>query len=443
MLEQLGIRLPELPSTRTDPNRPKGITPRYPDSLSESPYGWADTEAYVEGAPKNLYFFRTDWGLWNNYKEELVGEYEPIDLLRAEDGTVIDTPDLWWNKRYPELLELCEENIWGRVPEDAGSLAIHWESVMSTEQDSLCGNCIRKEIVGTIDTTLFPEVKHAPLIKATLWLPIASEQKSAPVMVHIGECRPEFKKAFLEQGWGYVVFEHQSLQPDKDTFLSDYLIGLVNKGNWRKPDDWGTLRAWAWGVSRLLDYLEQSETERLDVSRSGVIGFSRLGKTAIVTAVFDSRIAWVYACCSGCLGVTPVRRHYGEDLEFIPYYWFAGNMMKYCGPLKEGSYLPRKVANLKVDAPAFIALLAPRTLLITAGADDLWSDSKGALLSTKEASPVYELLGMKGVVMEESEPEINKVYQGGSIVYHYHEGGHGYSPKSLPVWVNLVRNYNK
>ena len=99
MLEQLGIRLPVLPSTRIDPNRPKGTTPRYPDSLSDSPYGWADTEEYGDGSPKNLYFFRTDWGLWNNYKEEFVGQYEPIDLLRAENGTPINTPQLWWDKR--------------------------------------------------------------------------------------------------------------------------------------------------------------------------------------------------------------------------------------------------------------------------------------------------------------------------------------------------------
>ena len=226
------------------------------------------------------------------------------------------------------------------------------------------------------------------------------------------------------------------MQPDHGAYLSDYLIGLLNKGNWRRPQDWGTIRVWAWGISRLLDRLD---TTGLDVRRCGVIGFSRLGKTAIATAMFDERIAVVYAGCSGCLGVTPVRRHFGEDLEFIPYYWFAGNMMKYCGALSEDSYLPRKVANLKIDTHAFIALLAPRTLFITAGADDLWSDSKGAVLSAKAATPVYELLGKKGLVMEGTEPVLNTVYDGGSIVYHYHEGGHTYSPESLPVFIKLAK----
>lgn len=441
MLEQLGIQLPLLPSTRIDPNRPKATTPRYPDSLSDSPYGWADTKEYGEGSPKNLYFFRTDWGLWTNYKEELVGEYEPIDLLRAEDGTVINTPELWWDKRYPELLERCQDDIWGYVPKEADKLAIHWQTVMRSVEDSVCGSSICKEITGTIQTSVFPEIKHAPLIKAKLWLPAHLKKgEKAPVMIHIGECRPEFKKAFFEQGWVYLEFEHQALQPDHGAFLSDYLIGLVNKGNWRKPQDWGTLRAWAWGVSRLIDYLENSELEQVDVAKCGVIGFSRLGKTAIVAGVFDSRISIVYAGCSGCLGVTPVRRHFGEDLEFIPYYWFAGNMMKYGGPLKEGSYLPRKVANLKVDTHAFISLLAPRTLFITAGADDLWSDSKGAAISARGATPVYELLGKKGLVMKGNNPALNTVYDEGSIAFHYHEGAHVYSLQSLPVFVKLAKS---
>ena len=439
MLEQLGIQLPALLSTRMDPNRPKGTTPRYPDSLSDSPYGWADTEEYGEGSPKNLYFFRTDWGLWSNYKEERAGTYEPIDLLRAEDGTVIDTPELWWNKRYPELLERCQEDIWGYVPEEAKNLSVSWQVNVREIQDSVCGSSVCKEMVGSIDTSLFPEIKHAPLIKARLWLPVGLKKgKKVPVMIHIGECRQEFKKAFFEQGWGYLEFDHQALQPDHGAFLSDYLIGLVNKGNWRKPQDWGTLRVWAWGVSCLIDRLEETESEQIDTDKCGVIGFSRLGKTAIIAAVFDSRISVVYAGCSGCLGVTPVRRHFGEDLEFIPYYWFAGNMMKYCGALEEGNYLPRKVANLKIDVHAFIALLAPRTLFITAGAEDLWSDPKGAVICARGATPVYELLGRKGLVMEEKEPELNAVYEEGSIVYHYHEGAHVYSPESLPVFVRLV-----
>lgn len=436
MLEQLGIRLPELPSTRMDVNRPKGTTPRYPDSLSDSPYGWADTEEYGEGSPKNLYFFRTDWGLWNNYKEELVGTYSPIDLLRAEDGTVIDTPELWWKKRRPELVKHCEDDIWGLVPEHAAGLPIQWELTDSVVTDSVVGKCLKTVIRGIIDTSLYPQVKHAPQIVAALWSPLSISSKKIPFLIHIGECREPFKQAALAQGWGYLSYDQSALQPDHGAYLSDYLIGLLNKGNWRRPQDWGTIRAWAWGLSRLLDRLD---TTCLDVRRCGVIGFSRLGKTAIAAAMFDERIAVVYAGCSGCLGVTPVRRHFGEDLEFIPYYWFAGNMMNYCGPQNEGSYLPRKVANLKIDTHAFIALLAPRTLLITAGADDLWSDSKGAALSARAATPVYELLGKKGLVMGDSQPMLNTVYQGGNIVFHYHEGAHVYSLESLPVFIRLAK----
>ncbi len=436
MLEQLGIRLPVLPSTRIDPNRPKGTTPRYPDSLSDSPYGWADTEEYGDGSPKNLYFFRTDWGLWNNYKEELVGQYEPVDLLRAENGTHINTPQLWWDKRRPELAKLCEEDIWGMVPDEAGDLTIRWELTDSVVVDSIAGKCLKTVIRGIIDTSSYPQLKHAPEIAATLWSPLSLSSRKIPFLIHIGECREDFKQAALAQGWGYLVYEQSALQPDHGAYLSDYLIGLLNKGNWRHPQDWGTIRVWAWGISRLLDRLD---TTGLDVRRCGVIGFSRLGKTAIATAMFDERIAVVYAGCSGCLGVTPVRRHFGEDLEFIPYYWFAGNMMKYCGALSEDNYLPRKVANLKIDTHAFIALLAPRILFITAGADDLWSDSKGAVLSAKAATPVYELLGKKGLVMEGTEPVLNTVYDGGSIIYHYHEGGHTYSSESLPVFIKLAR----
>ncbi len=434
MLEQLGISLPQLPNTRIDPNRPEGTLARHPDSLSVSPYGWMDTEAYASCPSRNLYFFRTDWGLWNNYKEACVGDYRPLDWLIAEDGSPIDTPQLWWQKRRPELLRLCEESFWGSVPDEASRLPVHWQLTETIVVDSIAGRCLKTEIRGIIDVSSYPQVKHAPQIVATLWQKVGSSSYKIPFFLHIGECREEFRQTALANGWGYLSFSPFELQPDHGAYLSDYLIGLLNKGDWRKPQDWGTIRAWAWGISRLLDRLESTS---LDVRCCGLIGFSRFGKTAIATAMFDERIACVYAGCSGCLGVAPVRRHFGEDLEFIPYYWFAGNMMHYCGALQEGSYLPRKVANLRVDASAFLALLAPRPILITAGVDDWWSDPKGSWLSAQAATPVYQLLGTQGLVANVLQPEPGSIYRGGKLVFHYHKGGHVYAPESLPEFVRL------
>ncbi len=439
MLWQLGIHLPQLPNTRTDPNRPYGTTPRYPDALKESPYGWTDTEAYASTAPRDLYFFRTDWGLWNNFREEMTGSYEPLDLLTADDGTAITTPELWRSKRAPELRRHCEEYIWGFVPAAADSLGIRWSADTFHEEDSLCGLCLRQDITGIIDTARYPHLQHAPVLKAHLWLPASlAKGTRTRIVIHIGECRPAFKQAILAEEWGYLQFEHQLLQADSGARLSDYLIGLVSQGGWRCPSDWGVIRAWSWGVSRLIDYLER-EVPSVDASHCGLIGHSRLGKAAIAAAVFDTRITDVYACCSGCLGVSPVRRHFGEDLEFIPYYWFAGNMMRYCGAKFGDQYLPRKVADLPVDTPAFIALLAPRHILITTGEDDLWSDPYGAYLAARAATPVYRLLGAEGLVMTDARPLVGAPYQGGHIVFHHHTGGHDYHPQSLPAFIGMMK----
>lgn len=460
MLWQLGIRFLELPPKLEDPHAPYDAYPRDPDN----PEGdWTDSKPWG-----NNTITRSAWGLWNNYDDRSdgfypgpdsakVGNYTPINLLEMNDGSIITTAEEWWNDRRPEIKKDVEEQMWGVIPPEANSLDISWE--VNTTYGERNGIAYKqKAITGNINVSSYPQVRNIPKITATLRVP-ANTKGYVPVMIVynwgglFGSSLDRYWDYVQPEGWGVVEFNINDLQPDfvfdfstfsirtGGDYLTSYLIGLVNKGEWRKPTDWGTLAAWSWGVSRLIDYLETDPD--VDNTQIGITGHSRFGKAALVTVAYEPRIAIAFPSESGSLGAKMNRRHWGQNLENSgwdqEYHWMAGNFFKWMGPLYPGEYMPRKVENLPVDAHSLLSLAAPRPVFINGGNNDTWVDPYGEYLTTVGATPVYELLGKKGIVMNDPKPQLEKGYIEGDLAYRYHDGGH----TDAPDWPDFLRFANK
>jgi hypothetical protein len=242
----------------------------------------------------------------------------------------------------------------------------------------------------------------------------------------------------LQKGWGYAVLIPTSFQADNGAGLRQGIIGLVNKGGPRKPDDWGTLRAWAWGVSRAMDYLETDKA--VDAKRVGVEGLSRYGKAALVAMAYEPRLAIGFIGSSGAGGAKILRRVYGEQVENLAssgeYHWFAPAFIKYAGPL-----VP---TDLPVDAHQLIALCAPRPLFISSGSPTVegrWIDAKGMFLGAMHAGPVYRLLGKKDLGTTEMPPQETGLLTG-DIAWRQHSGGHTTGP-NWPYFLQFAERYFK
>jgi hypothetical protein len=248
---------------------------------------------------------------------------------------------------------------------------------------------------------------------------------------------PTWQQQVLAKGWGYASLIPTSIQADNGAGLTEGIIGLVNKGQPRKLDDWGALRAWAWGASRALDYFETDKA--VDAKRVGLEGHSRYGKAALVSMAYDPRFAIAYISSSGEGGAKLNRRDFGERLENVAatneYHWMAGNFLKYAGPLTAN--------NLPVDAHELIALCAPRPVFIGAGATegDGWADAKGMFLAAVAAGPVYRLLGKKGLGTSVMPP-IETPLIDGDIGFRQHAGGHTPAP-NWPTFLTFAERYLK
>jgi hypothetical protein len=265
--------------------------------------------------------------------------------------------------------------------------------------------------------------------------------------------------AMAPEGIGVVYFHPGALQPDNGENLTNYLIGLVNRGAWRKPGDWGALVAWSWGVSRFIDFFGQDKVP-VDAKKVAITGHSRYGKAALVAMAYDTRILTAFPSSSGAMGVAQSRRHWGEDLENCvwdtEYHWLAGNAMRYAGVDESSTdgYMPRKVLRMPVDAESLVALCAPRPIFIGSGdvaKGEAWADPYGMYLTAVAAGPVYELLGKKGVVMNDvmeyngkkiPMPVTDKDYLSGDIGYRRHHGGHEAAP-NYPAFKTFMLKYLK
>ncbi len=363
------------------------------------------------------------------------------DPLVLKNGQKVTTPEIWWNQRRPEIVEDFDREIYGRVPKDTPK--VNWELTGTTKDSNGAVPTITKQLVGHVDNSAYPLITVD--IQLTLTTP-ANATGPVPVIMEFGwgkfrgKIPPDFddwKQQVLAKGWGYAVIIPTSIQADSGEGLTQGIIGLCNNGQPRKLDDWGALRAWAWGASRALDYFETDKS--VDAKRVGLEGHSRYGKATIVAMALDSRFAVAFVSSSGEGGAKLHRRNWGEIVENVAssgeYHWMAGNFLKYAGPLNW--------SDLPVDSHELIALCAPRPVFISAGITngDGWVDAKGMFMAAAAAGPVYKLLGKKDMRTTEFPPTGTALIDG-DIAFRQHNGGHTPGP-NWPTFLTFAERYLK
>ena len=470
MMCQMGLAYPVMPPRVEDPNRPVNARPV---SAANPEGNWTDALGHT--------VVRTNFGVWHTYDSDAgaaggalsgFGDYGPfstprytdIDLLRMKDGSAVSSPTDWWQRRRPEIFKLLQEQFYGK-PIDP-NLKINWAVSAETMGVQVVGTNSypyrEKTFTGTVDIASFPALRNTPTVTATCRYP-AQAGKKHPAVVTYGEgvARFQYTAPF---GIGVCSYTPGLVQPDNGNNgnLSSYLLGLINQGQWRKPDDPGALVAWGWGVSRLIDKFETDAD--IDADKIAVQGHSRYGKATLVMAAYDERVVVAWPSDAGALGTAMARRHWGESLEFVgsssgEYHWVNGNILKYAGRLHEGAHIPRKLELLDVDAHSTTSLLAPRAIFVTNGTDtppgsgDAWSDPRGTFLSGKLASPVWNLLGWKGQLIpagtvftsgpDESiggTPPFNVAFIDGTIGWRRQIEGHVSAP-NWPTFAIFAHRY--
>jgi hypothetical protein len=382
-----------------------------------------------------------------NYDEAKANPYPQLpDPLKLANGKPVTTAKLWWAKRRPEIVEDFDREIYGRMP--ANIPKVKWEVVSTTKEKNGDIDVITKKLIGHVDNSSYPS--DTVNIQLTLTTP-ANAKGAVPVIMQFGyvfppgfkprvpmpvPVGPTWQQQLLAKGWGCAVIVAVSIQADNGAGLAKGIIGLVNKGQPRKPDDWGSLRAWAWGASRALDYFETDKS--VDAKHVGLEGHSRYGKATLVAMAYDSRFAIAYVSSSGEGGAKLHRRNAGEIVENLAasgeYHWMAGNFLKYAGPLQW--------SDLPVDAHELIALCAPRPVFISAGQNgDAWVDAKGMFMAAAAAGPVYKLLGKKDMGTTQFPP-VETTLTNGDIAFRQHSAGHTDAP-NWPTFIEFASRYFK
>jgi len=386
-----------------------------------------------------------------NYDESKAGPDSKLpDPLTLKNGEPVTSAKAWESKRRAEIFEDFDREIYGRVPAHAPN--VNWEVVSTTNEINGTIPVITKKLVGHVDNSWYPAVtvnieltlstpaKAASPVPVMVELSFSKEvmamiAKRFPEMAKQANAGPTWQQQVLSKGWGYAVYIPTSVQADKGDGLTEGIIGLVNRGQPRKLDDWGALRAWAWGASRCLDYFETDES--VDAKQVGIEGHSRYGKASLVAMAYDPRFAIAYISSPGAGGAELYRRNFGEQMGNLAgtgeYHWFAGNFIKYDGPLS-----PK---DLPVDSHELIALCAPRPVFIGGGATqgDGWVDAKGTFLAAVGAGPVYKLLGKKDLGTTEF-PAVETPLIEGAIAFRQHSGGHTPAP-NWPTFLTFASRY--
>jgi hypothetical protein len=370
------------------------------------------------------------------------------DPLTLNNGKKVTSAQTWRNQRRPEIVEDFDREVYGRVPENVPKVT--WEVVKTTKETNGGVPVITKQLVGHVDNSAYPAISVA--IQLSLTTP-ANAAGPVPVMMEFSFAPspgrsegppgdpppgPTWQQQCLAHGYGYAVLVPTSFQADNGAGLTQGIIGLCSKGQPRKPDDWGTLRAWAWGADRALDYFATDKA--VDAKQVGIEGLSRYGKAALVTMAYDQRFALGFIGSSGAGGAKLWRRNFGETEGNVAssgeYQWMAGNFLKYAGPLTPG--------DLPVDAHELIALCAPRPVFIGCGSPSVegtWVDDRGMFLATVDAGPVYRLLGKKDLGTTEMPP-IETGLTAGALAFRQHSGGHTTGP-NWPAFLDFAGRYLK
>lgn len=380
------------------------------------------------------------------------------DPLVLKNGKKVTTAKQWWTKRRPEIIEDFDREVYGRVPKNTPKVT--WEVLKTIPETNGGVQVITKVLVGHVDHSA------DPAITVDIHLSLSTPAHAAgpvPVMLEFGFPEgfpnpfaaffagrgpgagafapppgPTWQQQCLAHGYGYASLDPSSVQADNGAGLTQGIIGLCNHGQPRKPEDWGALRAWAWGADRALDYFATDKA--VDAKQVGIEGLSRYGKATLVTMAYDPRFAIAFVGSSGEGGAKLWRRNYGETEGNIAgsgeYHWMAGNFLKYDGPLTPG--------DLPVDSHELIALCAPRPVFISCGSptvEGTWLDDQGMFLATVDAGPVYRLLGKRGLSATEFPPMETALIDG-DLAFRQHSGGHTTGP-NWPTFLTFASRYLK
>jgi hypothetical protein len=421
-----------------------------------------------------------------NYDETKANPFPEIpDPLTLNNRQKVTSAKVWWEQRRPEIVQMFDQYVYGRVP--AGVPKVTWTVTASDHEMIGFTPVIAKDLIGVVDNSEYPAISvkmHMTLVtpanakgpvpvlmmfgragfpaphepsaeeferintawKAMLvqqdpslkevfaahpaWEPVRATPFQFPQLTKDGD--PPAIWQLIAAGWGFAMFDTASVQADNGEGITRGIIGLVNKGQPRKPEDWGALRAWAWGASRGLDYLETDPA--VDAKHVGIEGVSRFGKAALLTMAMDQRFAMVLVGSSGKGGATLLRRNFGEAVESLTggeYYWMAGNFMKYGA--SEATFGSKTPGDIPVDSNELIALCAPRLTFISYGVpeagDAKWLDQLGSFMATIDASRVFTLLGAKGLGVTDGYraakmPAVSQGLLDGQLAWRQHDGGH-------------------
>jgi hypothetical protein len=408
-----------------------------------------------------------------NYDPALANPFPDFpEILRLKNGEKVTSADIWWKQRRPEIVEDFDREVLGRIPKNVPKVI--WTIKNQVEDKVGTYPVVGKELVGHVDNSSFPSIDVD--IKMILVTP-ADAKGPVPVMIMFdfgfgtlpgakppagpggrffgpppaGSDAPSTEQ-LIADGWGYAYLNTGSIQADNGAGLTKGIIGLVNKGQFRKPDDWGSLRAWGWGASRALDYMETDKA--VDATRVGIEGVSRYGKAALITMAFDTRFAVVLVGSSGEGGAKPHRRNFGEAVENLTgsgeYHWMAGNFLKY--GTEEGELGKKTAGDIPVDSHELIALCAPRLTFISYGipekGDANWLDQQGSYMAAVAAGPVFRLLGARDLGTKEDYktakmPAVNTGLLDGQLAWRQHDGGHTDAPnwKYFIPWADKFLNH--
>jgi len=446
-----------------------------------------------------------------NYDETIANPCPQLpDILTTNSGKKVTTADIWWKERRPELIEAFEKEVYGRLPKNIPKVT--WTVTVTDREFVNRIPVIAKMLVGHVDNSEYPlinvDINMMLVVPANVKGPVPVLMmfsgrpsfpspaqpspdemekinvafremmiKNDPSLKTIFEKYPAYQpitrlpalnffappkpdeeltpqERLLAAGWGYVTIETNSIQADNGAGLTRGIIGLCNKGQPRKPEDWGSLRAWAWGAARGLDYLETDTL--VDAKKVGIEGVSRYGKAALVTLAFETRFAVGLIGSSGKGGATLNRRVFGEAVESLTgsgeYHWMAGNYLKY--GTDESSFGKKTGCDLSVDSHELIAMCAPRLAFISYGipekGDAKWLDQTGSYMATVAAGSVYKSLGVKDIgvsndYMKEKMPPMLTDMLNGELAWRQHDGGHTDAPnfKFFIPWASRLLKYER